>query len=581
MPEQPDFEVVFLPEMPRVARGGKMKLWCQVKRKGGFDGDVVVALMDMPAGINCDPLLLKQKESSSGLMVIAAAPDAPLGMFPLHLVATGKVADKIISRQLLPKGISKSSPEVYLSVLDAPPFTVLRLGDPAGNDPAKTAADIAALQKKLETHTPELDAAQAKWEKETLAKNQWQPVEYTALIARNGAKLTKQPDGAILAEALNPPQEVYNITAKTKLKNITAFKLEAIADDNKGPGRADDGNFVLSDLEVYAAPIDGSSMRTLVDLKSAKADFVQAGFDLNITLNTREPNHQSGWAVHPQVAQSHWCYWLFNTPVKNESGTTLSFTINHHYNSKFLLRKFRLLVTENPKPEGGFSLSDNLLAILDTPADKRTDEQKKVLSTYYRSIAPELKETRERLTFLQGAASPFPPLVVGNGTTNVMVTIARNGFEGDISLSLEGFSSGIDAKTNEPPNINKNLDFKPVVLKGKDTQGVINLKTSGKTDHATRTLVVKADATVNGIPWTQYSALFPLTVKDAPPPPPKPEVKKPETKKPDPPKPEVKKPEPAKPDVKKVDVPKPEAKKVDPPKADAPKPDAPKPPAAK
>src|SRR5205814_239205 len=31
VPEQPDFEVVFLPEMPRVARGSKMKLWCQVK----------------------------------------------------------------------------------------------------------------------------------------------------------------------------------------------------------------------------------------------------------------------------------------------------------------------------------------------------------------------------------------------------------------------------------------------------------------------------------------------------------------------------------------------------------------------
>jgi hypothetical protein len=286
------------------------------------------------------------------------------------------------------------------------------------------------------------------------------------------------------------------------------------------------------------------------------------------------------------VAQSHWCFWLFNTPVKNESGTTLSFTINHHYNSKFLLRKFRLLVSENPNPEGGFSLSDNLLAILNTPSETRNDEQKKTLSTYYRSIAPELKDTRERLTFLQGAASPFPPNVVGNGTTNVMVTIARNGFEGDIALSLEGFSSGIDAKTNEPPNINKNLDFKPVTIKGKDTQGVINLKTSGKTDHATRTLVVKADATVNGIPYTQYSALFPLTVKDAPPPPPKPEVKKPEAPKADAKKPEPAKPQPKKPDAPKSEAPKsevkkPEPAKPDPAKPDAKKTDAPKPPADK
>jgi hypothetical protein len=117
-------------------------------------------------------------------------------------------------------------------------------------------------------------------------------------------------------------------------------------------------------------------------------------------------------------------------------------------------------------------------------------------------------------------------MVVGNGTTNVMVTVARNGFEGDINLSLEGFSTGFEAKTNEPPNINKNLDFKAVTLKGKETQGVINLKTSGKTDRAMRTLVVKAEATVNGVPYVQYSPLFPLTVKEPPPAPSKPEPAK-------------------------------------------------------
>src|SRR5207237_8505412 len=106
--------------------------------------------------------------------------DAPVGMYPLHLIASGKVGDRIISRQLLPKGVSKSAPEVYLSVLDTAPFAILRLGDPAGNDPKKTAAEIGELQKKLEMQTAELDAAQGKWQKEALANNQWQPLEYTA-----------------------------------------------------------------------------------------------------------------------------------------------------------------------------------------------------------------------------------------------------------------------------------------------------------------------------------------------------------------------------------------------------------------
>jgi hypothetical protein len=151
--------------------------------------------------------------------------------------------------------------------------------------------------------------------------------------------------------------------------------------------------------------------------------------------------------------------------------------------------------------------------------------------------------------------------------------------------------------TRPPQKIDFVLWGWAVIYKAGHSQGVINIKTSGKTDHATRTLVVKAEGNVNGVAYVEYSALFPMTVKDAPPAPAKAEVKKPEAKKEaakpeakkvDAPKPEVKKeekkPEAPKADAKKVeekkDPAKPDAKKVDSEKKDSPKPDAPKPPAA-
>jgi YHS domain-containing protein len=526
--DEPDFEVLFKPEDAlRVARGSNTRLWCQVKRKSGFDGDVVVALVDTPPGVTCEPLLLRSNVSSSGLMLISAAEDATLGTTPLQLIATGRNTrtGRVLTRQLTPRGVSKAAPELYLTVLDKPPFAIARLGDPAGANPEQVAAEIAELRRKLETATPQLEAAQAKWEADTIAKGDWQPLEVVKILSRYGSKITRHADGAILAEGPNPGNEVYNIILRTKLKRVTALKLEAIADEGKGPGRADDGNFVLTHFQVVAAPADVESKRSSIDLVKARADFVQAGFDVNQTLNTRE-EHQNGWAVHPQTAQSHWAAWDLQHPVENAAGTTLDITLTHLYaGGRFTLRKFRVMVSDRPNPKGAFSLPDNLLAVLYTPSEQRSDEQRKQIATYYRSVAPELKDARERLAHLQARSAPFPPVITGNADTNLLVSVQRNGYEGDITLSLEGFSAGIESKANpanpalkidDMPPLAKNLDASPVVLKGKQTDAVLPIKTSSKTDRATRTVVVRAEATVNGTPYVQYSDLIPLTVKDPP-----------------------------------------------------------------
>lgn len=524
--QEPDFEIVFQPEAPRVARSSHTRLWCQAVRKAGYDGDIVVALLDAPAGVTCEPLILSNKHPSSGLMLVSASADAPLGTTPLTLIATGHSKGKTITHFLEPRGLSKEAPEVYLTVLDKPPFRVKHVGDTSLGEPAQVAAEISSIQKKLSTQTPELDAQQAKWEAQTIAKNAWHPLEFTTLLARYGSKLVQQPDGTLLSTAGLPSGEVYNLVAHTKLKGITAIKLEAIADDNLGPGRNPDGNFVLSTFEVFAAPTSHEAERTRVDLERPTADFTQAGFNPGQTLNTREPEHQGGWAVFPQVAQSHWAVWYAHTPVTHEGGTTLSITIDQHYRAgRYILRKFRLLVSNSKDPKGDFSLPTPVLTILEIPAERRTEAQKKELSAYYRTIAPSLQPDRDRLAHLKAASSPFPPVVVGNGQTSLFVQVERNGFEGEIALSAEGFTTGVEPRTQDAPPIKNALDIAPVKLKGHQTEAVLTLKTSGKTEHATRMLVIRADATVNGQPYTQYSELFPLTVKDAPAPPKPPAAK--------------------------------------------------------
>jgi len=101
---------------------------------------------------------------------------------------------------------------------------------------------LPSWQRSWETQTPELDTAKEKWEKERSPTNQWQPLEYTALVARFGAKLNKAPDGGdSVGGAESAAGRFTTSRPKSSLKNITAFKIEAIADDTRA-GRADDGN---------------------------------------------------------------------------------------------------------------------------------------------------------------------------------------------------------------------------------------------------------------------------------------------------------------------------------------------------
>jgi hypothetical protein len=81
----------------------------------------------------------------------------------------------------------------------------------------------------------------------------WTTLAPTTLQSAGGATLTVQPDGAILASGENPVQETYTLTAPVTLGTISAIRVEALPDDSlpaRGPGRAVNGNFVMTDVRM-------------------------------------------------------------------------------------------------------------------------------------------------------------------------------------------------------------------------------------------------------------------------------------------------------------------------------------------
>ncbi len=124
---------------------------------------------------------------------------------------------------------------------------------------ARADARITELRKQLDVATPELAAAQAKWEAALRPQSDWVVLEPTTARSEGGATLKTLPDRSIRAEGPNSANDTYTIQARADVKGITAFRLEVIPDaalPAGGSGRAVDGNFVLSHLAITAEPAE-------------------------------------------------------------------------------------------------------------------------------------------------------------------------------------------------------------------------------------------------------------------------------------------------------------------------------------
>jgi hypothetical protein len=133
--------------------------------------------------------------------------------------------------------------------------------DPLGYRQAKEAFDrqhapLVGVRTKYESE--ELPAKLAAWEKNRPERAAgWVVLDAVEVKSQGGATLARQADGGLLATGTNPTHDTYTIVAKVGRDPITGVRIEALADDSlvkKGPGRASNGNFALTDVEVHVAP---------------------------------------------------------------------------------------------------------------------------------------------------------------------------------------------------------------------------------------------------------------------------------------------------------------------------------------
>jgi WD40 repeat protein/mono/diheme cytochrome c family protein len=264
----------------------------------------------------------------------------------------------------------------------------------------KLAAELAAYEKET------LAGKVAEWEKKSASSVAWVKLDPQTLQANNKTKLAKEADLSVLVTDPEGKGE-YTFEVSTDLKEITGIRLEALADPRlpkNGPGRAKDGNFVLTEFELQAAPKSDPGQMQKVELQNALADFSQEGYEVAKAIDN-DRTGGNGWAVYPVFGVTHWATLEPKEPIAFEGGTVLRFTLHQKFNDKeFSIGRFRISITTAPRPVG-VGLADELQPILATPEAQRTEAQRTALLTYYR---PFDKEYREKLNAVEESKKPLP-----------------------------------------------------------------------------------------------------------------------------------------------------------------------------
>ncbi len=252
-------------------------------------------------------------------------------------------------------------------------------------------AELAAAEEAFRRTTPEILEAQREWERRhRRILDSWHVLEPMNLWTSHGTRLEKQPDGSILASGAAPERETYRITARTVLDRISAFRLEVLADPSlpgSGPGRAHNGDFVLSEFQVLGVP-----------LHKPVADFASKYAWIPSALDGKP---ETGWAVGPQLGRNHAAFFETRGAVGDIRGTDLTFVLDHQSpHPRHLLGRFRLSALAVENPSEAIALPAPIRALLGVPAVELSPAQEEELAAHYRTIAPALRPVRERMAEL-------------------------------------------------------------------------------------------------------------------------------------------------------------------------------------
>lgn len=276
---------------------------------------------------------------------------------------------------------------------------------------------VADLQKQYSAAVGKLQPQIDAWEAEMTVKlaAASSPVKLetaNAIEAKSdsGAKLTAQGDDSLLVSGKAADKDRYTIVIQAPQEPLTGLRLDVLTHDSlgkNGPGRTPHGNFVLSELRVYASDNPDFKQHTQVEFSAAEAGFAQDKFPPEDALVSGD---RTGWAISPQIGKDHHITFYTRQPIDLAGKKYLQVVLDQQYGGSHTIGRFRLLTMIGFDPLR--ALPKSVADALRTERTKRSDDQQRLIADHVASTDPVASKLAKELDALMKNVPKSPVMRV-------------------------------------------------------------------------------------------------------------------------------------------------------------------------
>ena len=297
--------------------------------------------------------------------------------------------------------------------------------EPQARELTRLTHEAERLKSQFEGPHPKLESAFGRWRQERLealrSDSLWTATAPTSADSTGGATVTIRDDRSVLIGGKNPDTDNTVVRFASLPERVVGVRVEVLPDKSlpsQGPGRAGNGNFVLT--EVVARVVrDGVPSRD-VAFESAWASHEQTvSADKNpygkwsaaSVIDHDARGTFAGWAILPEAGKPSQLRLRLKEPLTLASGERLEIELQQkHGHGHHTLGCFRLGVATDPAavvPPTVPLPNADLAERLKVDPSARTPEQSAKLWAEFKAAAPELADLRAQRTAADKARADF------------------------------------------------------------------------------------------------------------------------------------------------------------------------------
>ena len=240
--------------------------------------------------------------------------------------------------------------------------------------------NIAAAEKALKERRMDDKTLYKHWRDRHLNQLNWHPIRANEVTAESGRNVELKADRSVLVAKTPRKPDVYTIRSATDLNGITGIRLELLPDESlaaEGPGTAENGNFVLNEIEMEIAPLTGKEDWRKIKFSKARSFFDQPGYPIENVIDGKvKPG--KGWATMGNTGKVNWCCLQSELPFGFAGGSKIRIRLHQKFDNQHQIGRFRVSLTTFSETIG-LSVSELLATEIVSSFDKFNKKRQKEL----------------------------------------------------------------------------------------------------------------------------------------------------------------------------------------------------------